>query len=148
MLSSSPRVPNRPHIAATILLVDDSEIVLKSAARCLRRKGYIVIEARSGDEALALLAVNGAKIDLLLTDLVLPAMGGAQLVQEARRRQPSVAIAYMTGHLGVSARCETALDQTAPVLIKPFTPAVLEERVREALDLVGHAQSRGRAGVH
>ena len=136
------------HRVPTILLVDDSEVVLKSAARCLRRKGYVVIEARSADEALTLLAINGEQIDLLLTDLVLPAMGGAQLVAEARRRQPSVAIAYMTGHLGVSARCETALDQTAPVLIKPFTPTLLEQRVREALELSGRERDGRRIEAH
>jgi two-component system cell cycle sensor histidine kinase/response regulator CckA len=132
----------------TILLVDDSEVVRKSAARCLRRRGYVVIEAGTADEALTLLAANDGGIDLLLTDLVLPAMGGAELVQEVRRRQPLVGIAYMTGHLGVSARCETALDQTAPILIKPFTPAVLEERVREALVRAGWATHGSSFGAH
>ena len=96
-----------------------------------------MLEARSAGEALELLSANGDKIDLILTDLVLPAMGGAELVAEARRRQPSVGIAYMTGHLGTSARCETVLDEAAPILIKPFTPTVLEERVREALAQAG-----------
>jgi two-component system cell cycle sensor histidine kinase/response regulator CckA len=137
----STRVP-------TILLVDDADVVRKSAARCLRRKGYVVIEAAAAAEALALLAENGDKIDLLLTDLVLPAMGGAELVEEARRRQPSVGIAYMTGHLGVSARCETPLDQNAPVLIKPFTPSLLEERVREALARAGWEMNGTTFGAH
>jgi two-component system cell cycle sensor histidine kinase/response regulator CckA len=132
----------------TILLVDDADVVRKSAARCLRRKGYVVIEAAAADEALALLAANGDKIDLLLTDLVLPTMGGAELVKEARLRQPSVGIAYMTGHLGVSARCEIALDQSAPVLIKPFTPSLLEESVREALARAGWEMNGTTFGAH
>jgi two-component system cell cycle sensor histidine kinase/response regulator CckA len=143
-----PPVSDSLHCIATILLVDDSDVVRKSAARCLRRRGYVVIEAAAADEALALLAANGDRIDLLLTDLVLPAMGGAQLVAEARRQQPTVAIAYMTGHLGVSARCETALDESAPVLIKPFTPSLLEERVREALENSGRDIQARRAAAY
>ena len=142
-----PRVRNPVQSVATILLVDDADVVRKSAARCLRRAGYVVLEARDAGEALSLLAENGDQIDLLLTDLVLPAMGGAQLVQEARKRYPAIATAFMTGHLGVSARCETALDPSTPVLIKPFTPSLLEERVREALALGLPAPAR-RIGAH
>jgi two-component system, cell cycle sensor histidine kinase and response regulator CckA len=132
----------------TILLVEDAEVVRKSAARCLRRRGYVVIEASNAAQALELLAANVGKIDLLLTDIVLPVMGGAELVEEARRRQPSVGIAYMTGHLGISARCETALDETAPLLIKPFTPNLLEERVREALARAGWTANGPSFGAH
>jgi two-component system, cell cycle sensor histidine kinase and response regulator CckA len=132
----------------TILLVEDAEVVRKSAARCLRRRGYVIIEASSAAQALELLAANGNKIDLLLTDLVLPAMGGAELVEEARRRQPAVGVAYMTGHLGISARCETELDETAPLLIKPFTPNLLEESVREALARAGWIMDGPSFGAH
>ncbi len=118
----------------TILLVDDSEVVRKSASRCLRWRGFVVLEAASANEALSLIVANGDKIDLMLTDLVLPAMGGTLLVAEARRLVPNLRIAYMTGHLGRSARCEIELDDAEPVLIKPFTPSTLEERVREALN--------------
>ena len=76
----------------TILLVDDSEVVRKSASRCLRWRGFVVLEAASANEA------------------------------------------YMTGHLGRSARCEIVLDDAETILIKPFTPSKLEERVREALN--------------
>lgn len=119
---------------ATILIVEDSDVVRKSTARCLKRKNYVVLEASSAAEALSLLAMNGSNIDLILTDLVLPAMGGIELVAEARRRFPTLKTAYMTGHLGTSARYQTAFDETVPVLIKPFTPSLLEERVREALE--------------
>jgi CheY-like chemotaxis protein len=121
--------------APTILLVDDADVVRKSAARCLRRRGYIVLEAGSADDALALLHENGDNVDVILTDLVLPVMHGAELVKQARRSFPGLAIAYMTGHVGVSARCETPLEHDAPLLLKPFTPALLEESVRAALSL-------------
>jgi two-component system, cell cycle sensor histidine kinase and response regulator CckA len=119
--------------APTILVVDDTDVVRKSAARCLRYRGYRVLEASSAGEALVLMDAEGTDVDMILTDLVLPAMGGVELIAEARRRFPAVAAAYMTGHLGRSARCEESPETGTPLLIKPFTPHVLEERVREAL---------------
>jgi CheY-like chemotaxis protein len=113
-----------------ILVIDDTEVVLKSVARCLRRRGYLVLEARNADEALALVSED---LDLILADVVLPTMGGIELIAEARRRFPNVAAAYMTGHFGKSARCELSPEEGTLVLIKPFTPNLLESSVREAL---------------
>ena len=121
----------------TILVVDDTDVVRKSAARCLRHRGYVVLEASNADQALELIALNCEQLDLVLSDLVLPSMGGVELVAEIRRRFPNVAAAYMTGHIGRSARYATALDSAVPLLVKPFTPAVLEDRVREALMRAG-----------
>jgi CheY-like chemotaxis protein len=116
----------------TILVIDDMEVVRRSAARCLRYRGYFVLEASSGDDALQLIA-NCPELDLVLSDLVLPAKGGAEIVAEIRRRFPNVAVAFMTGHIGTSARYEFVPEAGVPVLIKPFTPTLLERRVREAL---------------
>lgn len=113
--------------------MDDTDVVRKSAARCLRYRGYRVLEASSADEALVVMDAEGTEVDMILTDLVLPTMGGVELIAEARRRFPALAAAYMTGHLGKSARCEASPESGTPLLIKPFTPHVLEERVREAL---------------
>jgi len=119
--------------APTILVVDDTDVVRKSAARCLRYRGYRVLEASNADEALGVMEAEGTSLDMVLADLVLPTMGGVELIAEARRRFPALATAYMTGHLGKSARCEESPDSRSPVLLKPFTPHVLEERVRQAL---------------
>ena len=119
--------------APTILVVEDTDVVRKSAARCLRYRGYRVLEASSADEALVVMDAEGTDLDMILTDLVLPTMGGVALIAEARRRFPALATAYMTGHLGKSARFEESPDSSTPLLIKPFTPHVLEEHVREAL---------------
>jgi CheY-like chemotaxis protein len=118
------------------------EVVRRSAARCLRYRGYFVLEASSGDDALQLIA-NCPELDLVLSDLVLPAKGGAEIVAEIRRRFPNVAVAFMTGHIGMSARYEVVPEAEIPVLIKPFTPAVLERRVREALALSGWPEPFG-----
>ena len=125
-----PRVP-------TILVVDDTDVVRKSAARCLRRRGYLVLEASSASQALDLIAANSAQLDLMLTDLVLPASSGVELIEEVQRRFPSIGVACMTGHFGTSARCERSFGAGAQVLIKPFTPNLLAQRVREALVQAG-----------
>jgi two-component system cell cycle sensor histidine kinase/response regulator CckA len=121
----------------TILVIDDTEVVRKSVARCLRRRGYVVLEASNADEALALVSSNGENLDLILADVVLPTMGGIEVIAEARRRFPRVAAAYMTGHFGKSARCELSPEEGTLVLIKPFTPNLLESSVREALVQAG-----------
>jgi two-component system cell cycle sensor histidine kinase/response regulator CckA len=127
---SATRVP-------TVLVVDDTEIVRKSAARCLRRRGYVVLEAPGVEEALALVMSNAGKIDLILTDLVLPTSSGIELTAQVQRSFPNIGIAYMTGHFGHSARCNKAPEIGARVLIKPFTPNRLEQEVREALESSG-----------
>jgi CheY-like chemotaxis protein len=131
-----------PARVPTILVIDDMEIVRRSAARCLRYRGYFVLEASSGDDALQLIA-NCPELDLVLTDLVLPAKGGTEIVAEIRRRFPNVAVAFMTGHIGMSARYEIAPEAGIPVLIKPFTPALLDRRVREALAASGWPEPFG-----
>jgi two-component system cell cycle sensor histidine kinase/response regulator CckA len=117
----------------TILVVDDTDVVRKSVARCLRRRGYLVLEASSADEALALLATNGNQLDLVLADLVLPTMSGVELIAEVQRCFPAMGFAYMTGHFGSSARFESSFKVGTEVLVKPFTPSSLEQRVRTAL---------------
>ena len=150
---SPPRVP-------TVLVVDDTDVVRKSVVRCLRRRGYMVLEARSAEEALALVAANGEQLDLVLCDLVLPNISGIDLIAQVQRQFPSIGAAFMTGHLGSSARFHQQIDASTQVLIKPFTPNSLERRVREALlesgwsgpldaslDLLGPNESGG-SGTH
>jgi len=128
---------------ATILVVDDTEIVRKSTARCLRRAGFVVLEASTAAEALELLEANGKQLDLVLCDLVLPSMSGVELIGEVRRRFPEVGTAMMTGHVGSSARYEETPELGARVLLKPFTPTALLERVREVLRGGGYGNPRG-----
>jgi CheY-like chemotaxis protein len=134
-----------PARVPTILVIDDTEVVRKSAARCLRYRGYFVLEASSAEEALQLIAMSRLEVDLVLTDLVMPRVGGAELVSEIRKRLPNVAAAYMTAHIGLSSRCQIVPEAGTPILIKPFTPAALENRVREALTLSGWKEPSGSA---
>jgi DNA-binding NtrC family response regulator len=135
---SSDKTPfaRAPRIV-TILVVDDTETVRKSTARCLRRNGFVVLEAGTANEALKLIEANGRQLDLVLCDLVLPSMSGVELINEVRRRFPEIGTALMTGHVGSSARYEETPDLGAHVLLKPFTPGALLQRVTEALEHTG-----------
>jgi CheY-like chemotaxis protein/signal transduction histidine kinase len=111
---------------ATVLLVDDEALVRKVAAKSLRRRGYTVLEAASGAEALALAASTDATIDVLLTDIAMPRMTGAELAHAIRGTRPSVKVIYASG-------AAPPTDRGTPFLQKPFTIEMLEERLREAL---------------
>lgn len=117
-----------------ILLVEDEPSVRALAVRILRRGGYQVLEASNGVDALAVVAQWPGTIDLLLTDLVMPQMGGVALAEELWQRYGPFHTLFMSGYT------ETAItisrnDVTPHFLQKPFTPQALAQAVRSALDL-------------
>jgi two-component system, cell cycle sensor histidine kinase and response regulator CckA len=118
-----------PGGSETVLLVEDERSVRKLARELLENVGYRVLEAADGDEALAL--ARRHKVDLLVTDVVMPRMKGPELVQRMRERWPELPVVLMSGHTG---RSDTPSE---PLLLKPFTPAQLATRVRAALDTDG-----------
>ncbi|HZT28534.1 MAG TPA: ATP-binding protein [Bryobacteraceae bacterium] len=117
----------------TLLLVDNEEGVRKLLAAVLRSNGYGVIEANNGAAALAAYEKNAHKIDLVLTDVVMPQMDGFELARCLAEKKNGVRILFMSGYrdnpIGVSAGVPTRA-----FLQKPFTPAVLLSKVREVLD--------------
>jgi CheY-like chemotaxis protein len=119
----------------SILLVDDEEGVRKVMCAILRSNGYDVLEAASGPAALAVYEKNAHKIDLVLTDIVMPQMSGLDLGTQLADRSPGLKILYMSGYrdnlLGVGGEASLAF------LHKPFTPDVLLAKVREVLDAEG-----------
>ncbi|HEX7622326.1 MAG TPA: ATP-binding protein [Anaeromyxobacteraceae bacterium] len=137
--SSAPDRPARraqpaPHPSERILLVEDDDLVRDATTRALRRAGYEVTAADGGAAALALLANGRPSPQLLLTDVVMRGMNGRQVAEAVRRACPAIRILFMSGyaqdiivHHGV---VESGLD----LLVKPFSNAVLLERVRAALD--------------
>jgi len=116
----------------TILLVDDEEGVRKVVLAVLKANGYDVLEASNGGTALAAFEKNAHKIDMVLTDVVMPQMTGFELGRELIGRTPGLRILYMSGYrdnaLGVAGEAPRAF------LHKPFTPAALLTKVREVLD--------------
>nr|WP_242390595.1 PAS domain-containing protein [Pararhodospirillum photometricum] len=116
----------------TILLVEDEDAVRVFGARALRNKGYTVLEARSGEGALDLLA-DGARIDLLITDMVMPGMDGATLAGRVRAERPGLRIILISGYSEDVIRGDVVNAPDTHFLPKPFSLKALAEKVREVL---------------
>ena len=114
----------------TILLVDDEEGVRKLVLAVLRSNGYDVLEAGNGPAALTVYEKNSHKIDLVLTDIVMPQMSGFELGHQLSGHAPGLKILYMSGYRENFA----GADVQHPFLHKPFTPDDLLTKVREVLD--------------
>jgi two-component system cell cycle sensor histidine kinase/response regulator CckA len=119
----------------TILLVEDEAMVRAVAERALERQGYRVLTATNGEEALELLGtIDGGneKIDLLISDVVMPTMDGPTLVRHARERFPDLPILFMSGYAEEQLRRSIDLDRIA-FLPKPFSVQQLGAAARDAL---------------
>ncbi|MDE3156583.1 MAG: PAS domain S-box protein [Acidobacteriota bacterium] len=118
----------------TVLVVEDEEEVRHFACRVLERQGYRVLEAPHAGAALRLAASHGGPIHLLLTDVVMPKMGGPVLADQLSRRYPSMRVLYMSGYGEDELRDHGFAIGTALFLPKPFLPETLARRVRDILD--------------
>jgi PAS domain S-box-containing protein len=120
----------------TVLLVEDEPDLRELTRTVLAAKGYTVVEARNAEEAERLAESNGAKIHLLLTDVIMPGISGRELAKRILARQPSMRVLYMSGYTyNVIAQGGT-LERGVSFLQKPFTPSALVEKVRDVLDAV------------
>jgi len=133
------RPPSRREVAAnagneTILLVEDEPAVRDLAQRILRRKGYRVVAAQNGREALDLVERHADAIDLLVTDLVMPQMDGRELAQRLAARRPGLRVLFMSGYTGDTIAQRGVLDPDVAFIEKPFSPEGLAHKVREILD--------------
>jgi CheY-like chemotaxis protein len=117
----------------TILLVDDEEGVRKLVSAVLNNGGYTVIEAANGSAALSVYEKNSHKIDLVLTDVVMPQMDGFELGQQLAGKNPDLQVLYMSGYRDKPINSPPGEPPKA-FLNKPFTPDILLARVREVLD--------------
>jgi two-component system cell cycle sensor histidine kinase/response regulator CckA len=117
----------------TILLVEDETSVRGLVGRILRKKGYRVLEAATGEEALTVAAEHAGTIHLLLTDLVMPRMSGHELALALTRVRTSLRVVFMSGYTDDGVR-RGVEDSAVGFLHKPFTPAVLMEKIRAVLD--------------
>jgi CheY-like chemotaxis protein len=116
-----------------ILLVDDDDAVLRVVQRVLRFRGYVVVSAPSGDEALRLFDSHGDAIDLLLTDVVMPGVPGRVLAEELLRRKPGIKVLYMSGYTEDEALRRGALDSGQSFIQKPFTLDELDQQLQTLL---------------
>jgi two-component system cell cycle sensor histidine kinase/response regulator CckA len=131
-----------PDEATTLLLVEDYRPVRDLARKVLTRHGYRVLTAPSAEEALTLAREFAGRIDVLVTDIVMPGLSGQELVRRLRDVRPGVATIYMSGYTGDTLDGLGLQDQGAEFLQKPFTPASLAQKVREVLARIGRPQSR------
>jgi len=118
----------------TILLVEDLDMLRTVARAALERSGYRVLEARDGREALEHLEADPGGVDLVLSDVVMPGMGGAELVRRLHRLSPPPRVLFMTGYADEGAEALESLEPQVELLKKPFAIGDLLGRVREALD--------------
>jgi DNA-binding NtrC family response regulator len=117
-----------------ILVVDDEEGIRRSAMRVLKLFGYEVEEAADGKAALAILSGSGAPFDLVLSDLVMPRMGGLALYEELWRRNVNTRALLMSGYTAEDVRALTGVSPSVSFLNKPWSVTDLLRRVREVLD--------------
>lgn len=118
----------------TILLVEDEAAVRRIARLALDSQGYHVLEAASGAEALALSDQYPDPIQLLVTDVVMPSMGGRQLAEAMRLRRPGLRVLYVSGHTDDAVVVHGVVASVESFLQKPFTPRSLAQKVRTVLD--------------
>ena len=117
----------------TVMLVEDEDPVRIFGARALRNKGYKVLEAKSGESALDLIRAAGEKIDLLITDVVMPRMDGPALVREVREMHPDMKVIFISGYTEDSFRQRLDSDSEIHFLPKPFSLKQLAGKVKEVI---------------
>jgi PAS domain S-box-containing protein len=127
-----PAATRRPLAGATILLAEDNPAVRTSVRRVLERNKYRVHEAGDGREALGILAQSHSEVDLVLADMVMPAMDGLELRRHLRAHHPAVPVLLMSGYSEEAIR-SLAHEPPGPVLEKPFTREDLLAKVEELL---------------
>jgi len=125
---------SRPAGRETILLVEDEDDVRSLAREVLERHGYTVLEAGDGIQALRSCETEGDRIDLILTDVVMPRMSGRELVDRVRTARPAMRVLYMSGYTEDAIVRHGVRDASTLLLGKPFAPGDLVGKVREALD--------------
>jgi PAS domain S-box-containing protein len=120
----------------TVLVVEDDPRVRDFIVRVLGSQGYRVLEAVDGEDALRLVQATRGPIHVLLTDVVMPKMGGKELAERLQALRPALQVLYMSGYAQGALADPGALDRGMALLQKPFTPQMLAQRMREVLDRV------------
>jgi len=117
----------------TILLVEDEEAVRSFAARALRMRGYNVLEAGGGEEALEIVKNDANKIDLIITDVVMPTMDGPTMVRHVKLLKPGLRVIFMSGYAEEAFRRNDQNSEEIHFLPKPFGLKQLAAKVKEVL---------------
>ena len=132
---AEPPAAASPRGAETILLADDDDALRTLACRVLRAQGYTVLEARNGRDAIELCSNHSGPIDLILSDIVMPELGGRGLAEGIATTRPHARVLLMSGYTDDDVLRRALVDRRTEFLQKPFTPSVLAKRVRDVLDM-------------
>jgi two-component system cell cycle sensor histidine kinase/response regulator CckA len=119
----------------TVLVVEDTAAVRTIVQRMLSGRGYVVLTAADGQEALAILQSSGNAIDIVLCDIFMPDLSGREIVSRIQARSPRIRALFMSGHNSAALIQDGKLEIGAAFVQKPFTPAALVRKIREVLDV-------------
>lgn len=119
--------------AETVLVVEDEDAVRSLICRVLRKQGFAVLEAANGAAALWQLESHAERVDLIITDMVMPGMSGTELAERVRRTRPEVPFLFISGYTEDELVRRGVADGRLILLDKPFSPSALTRRVREVL---------------
>jgi PAS domain S-box-containing protein len=133
-ISSREGPVSLPQGTETILLAEDEPSLRQLMARVLRTQGYTVLEAADGHQALALAQANGAKIQLLLTDVIMPGLSGKTLAEWLGQVNPAIRVLFISGYINNNAVRDAMSRPGTFFLQKPFNPLDLTKKVREAIE--------------
>ena len=129
-----PLDENRLKGSETILVVEDSETLLKLTQKILEAYGYKILTAQSGNEAMEIFKGNVGPIHLLLTDVVMPGISGRKLAEQIQSKNPKVKVIYMSGYTDDNISKHGVLYDDIEFIEKPFSPKDLGLKVREVLN--------------
>ena len=116
-----------------MLLVEDEDVVRSFAVRALKGRGYEVLEASTGAEALEVLEWEEGRIDIVVSDVVMPEMDGPTLLKELRRRKPDLKVIFVSGYPNEAFQASIDENEQFAFLPKPFSLPQLAAKVKEEL---------------
>jgi CheY-like chemotaxis protein len=131
------------HGSETLLLVEDEAAVRHPASEFLKKCGYTVIEAGDGLHAIEAAGKFPGRIDLMITDVVMPGMGGGQLAELLKDSRPETKVIFVSGYAETIVQNHQIIETRTNFLQKPFTLACLGRKIREILSKAGVAAVGG-----
>jgi signal transduction histidine kinase/ActR/RegA family two-component response regulator len=146
-LPTTRQVGAAPKGDGTILLAEDEAPLRVLAAESLKRLGYTVLQAGNGLEALAVADQHSGRIDVVVTDVVMPRMGGPELIEKLRQKREGFAVIFMSGYTDAAALENAKIGSGAILLNKPFSNELLARRISEVQQNAGEANEKS-FGAH